>query len=139
MIIKKKVLLTHWDLGGLLTTVTWAFLGKFGPNLKKQLFTYSQSRCTTWKIKSYSFIWYVSNNILTVLNCRRPNYTIFRTVILLPCSIKKWKYGHGEKNRVRDNAWFWLYYPQNMKKSHFPKSVCVSVCLSMYRIFYGKR
>ena len=43
---------------------------------------------------------------------------------LLPCSIRKWKYGHGDKNRVRDKGWFWLYYPQNMKKSHFSKSVC---------------
>ena len=50
---------------------------------------------------------------------------VLHTDILLPCSISKWKYGDGEKNRVRGKGWFWLYYPQNMKKSHFPKSVCV--------------
>ena len=36
------------------------------------------------------------------------------------------------KNRVRDKGWFWLYYPQNMKKSHFLKSVCVCVCCLLY-------
>ena len=52
--------------------------------------------------------------------------------MLHPCSIRKLKYGHGEKNRVRDYCRFWLYYTQNMKKSHFSKSVCVCVCLSVY-------
>ena len=51
------------------------------------------------------------------------------TDILLPCSVRKWKYGDRQKNRVRDKGWFWLYYHQNMKKRHFPKSVCVCVCV----------
>ena len=52
--------------------------------------------------------------------------------ILLPCSIRKWKYGDGEKNRVQDKGRFWLYYHQNMKNVIFRKvSVCVSVCLSV--------
>ena len=52
--------------------------------------------------------------------------------VLLSCSIRKWKYGHGEKNRVRDYCRFWLYYTQNMKKVIFRKvSVCVSVCVSV--------
>ena len=65
---------------------------------------------------------------------------------LLPCSLRKWKYGDGKKNRVRDCCRFWLYYTQNMKKSRFSKSVCVCVCLCVcvsvcvsLVFFYGKR
>ena len=36
-----------------------------------------------------------------------------------------------QKNRVADYCRFWLYYTQNMKKSHFSKSVCLCVCLSV--------
>ena len=43
--------------------------------------------------------------------------------------LKEWKYGDGKKNRVRDYCRFWFYYSQNMKKSHFLKSVCVWVCV----------
>ena len=49
----------------------------------------------------------------------------------LPCSLRKWKYGDGKKNRVRDYYRFWLYYTQNMKKSRFSKSVCVCVSVSL--------
>ena len=54
---------------------------------------------------------------------------------LLPCSIRKWKYGDGEQNRVRDKGWFWLYYPGNMKKSHF-RNVCVCVCVCVCAVSY---
>ena len=46
-----------------------------------------------------------------------------------------------QKIRVRDYCRFWLYYPENMKKSFFEKCLCVclcvylSVCLSVYRFF----
>ena len=49
-------------------------------------------------------------------------YSLYTSIFL-----KEWKYGDGKKNRVRDYCRFWFYYTQNMKKSRFPKSVCVSV------------
>jgi len=48
--------------------------------------------------------------------------------ILLPC---QWKYWHRAKNRLRDKTGFGMCNPQNVKKSGFGQSVCVSVCLSV--------
>jgi len=47
---------------------------------------------------------------------------------LLPC---QWKYWHRAKNRLRDKTGFRMYNPQNVEKSGFGQSVCVSVCLSV--------
>ena len=44
--------------------------------------------------------------------------------IVLPC---QWKFWHRAKNRPRDNTRFGIYNPQNVKKSGFGQSVCVSV------------
>ena len=46
---------------------------------------------------------------------------------LLPC---QWKYWHRAKNRLPDKTGFGMYTPQNVEKSGFGQSVCVSVCLS---------
>ena len=59
---------------------------------------------------------------------------VLHTDILLPCSLRKHErnmYGDGKKNRVPHYCRFWLYYTQNMKKSHFSKSVCVCACVSV--------
>ena len=48
-------------------------------------------------------------------------------VLFTSIFLKEWKYGDGKKIRVRDYCRFWFYYTQNMKKSRFPKSVCVCV------------
>jgi len=39
------------------------------------------------------------------------------------------KYWHRAKNRLRDKTGFGMYNPQNVEKSGFGQSVCVSVCL----------
>ena len=76
--------------------------------------------CNTWL---FNICMYFDNNY---------KYYIFLIIILLPCSIRKLKYGDGKKNRVRYYCRFWLYYTQNMKKVVFWK---VSVCLSVCRCF----
>jgi len=48
--------------------------------------------------------------------------------VLLPC---QWKYWHRAKNRLRDKTEFGMFNPQNVEKSGFGQSVCVSVCLSV--------
>jgi len=48
--------------------------------------------------------------------------------VLLPC---QWKYWHRAKNRLRDKTGFGMYNPQNVEKSGFGQSVCVSVCLAV--------
>ena len=84
-----------------------------------------------------------SKNAASVLN-------IEMLYIITSIFLKEWKYGDGKKNRVRDYSRVWLYYTQNMKKSHFSKSVCVCVCVCVSVcvcvcvcvcrfFFYGKR
>jgi len=48
--------------------------------------------------------------------------------VLLPCQLKYW---HHAKNRLRDKTGFEIYNPQNVEKSGFGQSVCVSVCPSV--------
>jgi len=63
-----------------------------------------------------------------VLITRKSNNRITIQSILLPC---QWKYWHRAKNRHRDKTGFGMYNPQNVEKSGFGQSVCVSVCLSV--------
>jgi len=53
----------------------------------------------------------------------------FFSFLLFPC---QWKYWHRAKNRLRDKTGFRMYNPQNVEKSGFGRSVCVSVCLSLF-------
>ena len=48
--------------------------------------------------------------------------------VILPC---QWKYWHRAKNRLRDKTGFGMYSPQNVEKSGFGQSVCLSVRLSV--------
>ena len=81
--------------------------------------------CTAFQFSSTAFMFFSTTQQLIpfshYLSCQYGRNTWW---FLLPYSIRKWKYGDGEKNRVRYRGWFWLYYPQNVKKS-----VCVSVFL----------
>ena len=49
-------------------------------------------------------------------------------IVLLQC---QWKYWHRAKNRLQDKTGFGMYNPQNVEKSGFGRSVCVSVCLAV--------
>ena len=49
-------------------------------------------------------------------------------IILLPFQCKHW---HRAKNRLRGKTGFGMYNPQNVEKSGFGQSVCVSVCPSV--------
>ena len=71
------VCLTHWapsHLGGLPTVVAWAFL--LNLNRIKNPFTYLQYTYTMWKLKSSSFIWYRSNEMLNVIHSMHRKFWI---------------------------------------------------------------
>jgi len=53
-----------------------------------------------------------------------------RKLALLPC---QWKYWHRAKNRLRNKTGFGMYNSQNVEKSGFGQSVCLSDRLSCCR------
>ena len=61
-------------------------------------------------------------------------YTVIRNISLISwrtCSIRKWKYGDGKKKSVFDIRADSNCTTLKTCRSHFPKSVCVCVCLSI--------
>ena len=79
---------------------------------------------STFLIKQYAIFVLMKNSLLFPVFAESK----WAQVILLPC---QWKYWHRAKNRLRDKTGFGMYNPQNVEKSGFGQSVCVSVCLSV--------
>ena len=78
-----------------------------------------------WRISKTSWRREIVLKLMFTLQPTRALDPTMEGPVLLPCSIRKWKYSMvmAKKNRGQDYCRFWLYYPQNMTKSHFSKSL----------------
>ena len=91
-----------------------------------------------WDLRFHSIIIESNKSIITMILNLKTQWTEWvklrrsgfnpQVVILLPC---QWKYWHRAKNRLPDKTGFVMYNPQNVEKSGFGQSVCVSVCPSV--------